>query len=74
MDLEKAIYESLPLAYIGAGLMTLLLLESPLKFLPALALISAGLLVLAWRNSARNSAQRLRVNSKKVRSIPGLNG
>jgi hypothetical protein len=60
MDFEKIYYESLPLAYIGAGAMTLMLMDSRLKMLPALLLIASGLLVMAWRKSARSKAQSVK--------------
>ena len=51
--LNKATYDALPYAYIGAGFLNAVLLQSPVKFLPALILVIAGLLVLGWRRSAR---------------------
>ena len=56
--LNKATYDALPYAYIGAGLLNALLLQSPVKFLPALLLLGAGLLVLGWRRSARMRARQ----------------
>ena len=57
--MNSTLYEALPYAYIGAGALNALLLDSPLKFLPAVLLIGAGLLILSWRHSARSRAARI---------------
>jgi hypothetical protein len=51
--MNDTLYEALPYAYIGAGLLNGVLLDSELKYLPAILLISAGLLVMTWRIRAR---------------------
>ncbi len=50
--LNKTVYDALPYALLGAGLLSLISLDSRLRFLPALLLVSAGLLILAWRREA----------------------
>ena len=53
MNTPQPVYDALPYSYIGAGVCTIVLMESGLRLLPAFLLIAAGLLVLAWRRSAR---------------------
>jgi membrane protein implicated in regulation of membrane protease activity len=57
--INPTLYEALPYAYIGAGAINAVLLDSPLKYLPAFLLIGAGLLILAWRRSARARTRRI---------------
>lgn len=54
--LNKAVYESLPLAYIGSGVAIGTLLDSPARFFPAMLFVGAGSLVLNWRWKARSKA------------------
>lgn len=54
--LNKAVYEALPLAYIGSGVAIGTLLDSPVRFLPAVLFVGAGSLVLNWRWRARSKA------------------
>jgi hypothetical protein len=66
--LNKAVYEALPLAYIGSGVAIGTLLDSPVKFLPAMLFVGAGSLVLNWRWHARSKtaqAQRRRLDSAR---------
>jgi hypothetical protein len=70
MDLDEKIYELLPMAYISAGLLTLLLMDSRLKILPALLLVGAGALVWIWRRNARRSVrQQFKNGPSKVRRV-----
>jgi hypothetical protein len=55
--MNSTMYEALPYAYIGAGLLNAALLESELKYLPVILLIGAGLLVMSWRHSARSGSR-----------------
>lgn len=67
--MNSTIYEALPYAYIGAGALNALLLDSPLKFLPAILLIGAGLMIIAWRYSARSRAARLQQRVRQARAL-----
>jgi hypothetical protein len=67
--MNSTMYEALPYAYIGAGALNALLLDSPLKFLPAMLLIGAGLLIIAWRYSARSRAARLQQRVRQARAL-----
>ncbi|MBV8062081.1 MAG: hypothetical protein JOY51_00720 [Nevskia sp.] len=57
MMLNQRLYESLPIIYIGSGVLNALLLESPVKYLPSLLFIGAGVTVQSWRWRARNRAK-----------------
>lgn len=65
--INPTLYEALPYAYIGAGALNAVLLESPLKYLPAFLLITAGLLILAWRRSARARTARIAHAARRAR-------
>lgn len=53
--LNKALYELLPFIYLVTGALIGTLLESPVRYLPALLLIAAGSMVLNWRRKARRA-------------------
>lgn len=59
MNSPQPVYDALPYSYIGAGVCSIVLMESGLRLLPAFLLIAAGLLVLAWRRSARLNVERV---------------
>lgn len=65
--LNTTTYEALPFAYIGAGLLNAALLDSPMKFLPVILLIGAGIMVLIWRRSARTRVH----HQKTTRNMHG---
>lgn len=56
--LSRPIYEAMPKLYIGAGILNIVALDSPLKYLSAGLLIGAGILVMLWRRQARGAAPR----------------
>lgn len=66
MNTPQPVYDALPYAYIGAGVGSIVLMESGLRMLPALLLIAAGLLVLGWRHSARLKTQRAE-NAERIK-------
>lgn len=51
--MNDKLYEALPMLYIASGLANAVLLQSPIKYLPALMFVLAGLMVLHWRHKAR---------------------
>ncbi|MGH8458683.1 MAG: hypothetical protein ACRESV_04980 [Nevskiales bacterium] len=51
--LPKGLYDTLPWLYMAIGALTTALLESDLKFLPALLFFVAGGMVLLYRRTAR---------------------
>lgn len=63
MFVNQATYDLLPYAYISAGLLNGMLMDTDLRFMPTLLLVSAGFLVMAWRRSARLRMQKA-VNSR----------
>jgi hypothetical protein len=66
--INDKLYEALPKLYIASGLANAVLLDTPLKYLPACALIVAGLVVLNWRYRARRRTQgRVRARLAAVR-------
>lgn len=58
MNTNQTVYDALPYSYIAAGVSSMALMESGLRLLPAFLLITAGLLVLAWRRGARLNADK----------------
>lgn len=56
--LSRPIYEAMPKLYIGAGILNIAVLDSPLKYPSAALLIGAGILVMLWRRQARSRASR----------------
>lgn len=63
--LNKALYELLPFIYLVTGALIGTLLESPVRYLPALLFIAAGSMVLSWRRKARRAIPQGR-GMKKV--------
>ena len=61
MVLNKKTYDALPYAYMGLAVLSLLFLDSRIKYVPATVLLCAGLLILAWRNSERRRLERSRL-------------
>lgn len=59
MVLSKKTYDALPYLYIGMAFLIMFFMDSRLKYLPALVLLFAGLLILAWRKSARRRAEKM---------------
>lgn len=55
--LSRPIYEAMPKLYIGAGILNVAVLDSPLKYLSAGLLVGAGILVILWRRQARGRGQ-----------------
>ena len=47
----KFVYQLLPYFYISLGLLCMLVIESPMRFIPSVLLISAGGLVLWMRHN-----------------------
>lgn len=73
--LSRPIYEAMPKLYIGAGILNIVVLDSPLKYLSAGLLIAAGALVMLWRRQARSKAPgrasaTQRAGIRKPRSRP----
>jgi hypothetical protein len=58
--LPRGLYEALPWLYMAIGAMTTALLESEIKYLPALLFFSAGTLVLMYRHVGRDTRPRHR--------------
>lgn len=69
MVLNKLTYDALPYGYIAAGVMNAMLLDSGLKYLPVIVLIAAGLLVLAFRRSARVRQRLDKDRSRVIRRL-----
>lgn len=57
--LPKPLYDALPWMYMTFGAITTALLESDLKFLPAVLFFLAGCLVLAFRFVPRPEQRRV---------------
>lgn len=69
--LSRPIYEAMPKLYIGAGILNVAVLDSPLKYLSASLLIGAGVLVMLWRRQARDAAPRRQQTVRgRIRSGP----
>jgi hypothetical protein len=64
--LPKGLYTALPWLYIALGVVVTLKLESDIKYLPAAALVLAGLLVLAYRHF-RGASRRAAVSARRQR-------
>ncbi|HVT35084.1 MAG TPA: hypothetical protein VHE37_05855 [Nevskiaceae bacterium] len=56
--LSKTAYDVLPYAYFGAAVLDVALLHSPLKYVPAVLLVLAGVMVISWRKAAREKQRR----------------
>lgn len=53
--LPKPLYEALPFAYFGMGMLTMGAIESPAKYFPAFLLGVAGIAVLYMRYNNRHT-------------------
>jgi hypothetical protein len=71
---SREIYAALPYAYIGVGLAVLAGLESLWRIVPGLALVGAGLMVLAWRIAALARGRRVRRVGQAVRAMRRRHG
>lgn len=69
MVLSKKTYDALPYAYIGMAILNVLLLDSRIKYLPAIILLFAGLLILSWRKSESRRAERARLYRRSKAKI-----
>ncbi len=67
--LPRGIYEALPWIYMAVGAITPALLDSDLKYLPALLFFVTGGVVLLLRRNARSALNR-RVNVSVGRPRP----
>jgi hypothetical protein len=54
--LPKGLYDALPWLYMAMGATVTALLESDLKYLPAVLFVIAGVLVLLYRSAGRRAA------------------
>lgn len=71
--LPRMIYEPLPYFYLAIGGLLTVALESPLKYLPVVLFVCAGLLVLSMRRYFRRDLdlqRRLRSNTRRRRTSP----
>ncbi len=55
------LYESLPTLYASAGLLSIFVLESPLKYLSAALLLGAAGLITLWRRNARSQLRQIHI-------------
>lgn len=53
--MPKSLYDAMPYAYMAFGASITAVMDSPLKYVPAILFISAGMLIFSWR---RVSAQK----------------
>lgn len=67
MVLSKKAYNALPYAYLAGAVLSVLWLESPIKYLSALILLSASLLILAWRRSEQRRIEKARLHRRPQR-------
>lgn len=68
--LSRPVYEAMPKLYIGAGVLNVAVLDSPLKYPSAALLIAAGILVTLWRRQARRKTPGRAPAPAKPRSRP----
>jgi hypothetical protein len=66
---NRNIYEFLPYAYVGAGSLVLLGMDTPMRWIPGLVLVCAGLLVLLLRITARSRARRVERIGREIRAM-----
>lgn len=70
MVLPKPVYESIPYAYLVAGVLTFLLIESAGRYLPAIFFIAAALLVFQLRHTYRqNQAEQNEAKMRRMRKL-----
>ena len=48
--MQRNLYDAMPYAYMTFGALTTALLDSPLKYMPAILFFSAGTLIFTWRH------------------------
>lgn len=74
MVLGKTTYDALPYLYLGASVSSVMFLDSRIKYLPALILLCAALLVLIWRKGEARRLEKARIYSQSRRKSNAQNG
>ncbi|MBI2380727.1 MAG: hypothetical protein HYV16_08230 [Gammaproteobacteria bacterium] len=69
--LPKPLYEALPFAYFGMGMLTMGAIESPARYFPALLLAVAGFAVMYMRYNYRHSRHPTPASVKSPRGQRG---
>ena len=70
MVLPNPVYESIPYAYLVAGVLTFLLIESAGRYLPAVFFVAAALMIFQLRHSYRQSqAEQDEAKARRMRKL-----